>query len=443
LGYVVVHKFLGIYIFMLDSSETLLRAMFDSAVNSALPERTLRQNLPPKPKGQIIIVGAGKAAAAMVRAVEDEWADLGLAGELNGLVITRYGHALETRWIEVVEAAHPVPDSAGVSAAGRIHKLVSNLTQDDLVLCLLSGGGSALLTLPARGIELDEKRSITQGLLKGGATISEINCVRKHLSAVKGGRLAAAASPAKVVTLAISDVPGDDPAVIASGPTVADPTTLADANEVIGKYGIQVSQAVAKHLNRSDSETPKPGSFLLERPGVCIIVRPQDALESAAKVARDAGVAPIILSDSMEGESRAVANVHGAIARQIALRGQPWAAPCVLLSGGETTVTVRGMGAGGPNSEFLLSLMLFLNGAPDIYALACDTDGIDGSGDNAGAIIGPESLSRSLDEGLDPKKYLDNNDAFTFFSAVGGLVLTGPTHTNVNDFRAVLITKKA
>jgi len=426
---------------MLDSPETLLRAMFDSAVNLALPEHTLPQYLPRKPNGRTIIIGAGKAAAAMARAVEAEWVSLGLAGELKGLVITRYGHALETRWIEVVEASHPVPDAAGVSAAARIHTLVSNLTEADLVLCLLSGGGSALLTLPALGIELDEKRLITRDLLECGATISEINCVRKHLSAVKGGRLAAAAWPAEVVTLAISDVPGDDPAVIASGPTVADPTTLEDAKEVIGKYRIKLPPSIRTHLDRADAETPKPGSSLLEKASVRIIVTPQDALESAAKVARDAGVTPIVLSDSMEGESQDVAHVHGAIARQIMQRGQPWPAPCVLLSGGETTVTIRGTGAGGPNSEFLLSLMLSLDGAQGIYALACDTDGIDGSENNAGAIIGPESLGRSLNQGLDPKQYLANNDAFTFFSAIGGLVVTGPTHTNVNDFRAILITK--
>ena len=442
MGYVTLgHKSLGVFILMLGNPEMLLRALFDSAVNLALPERTLGQYLPPKPRGRIIVVGAGKAAAAMARAVEAEWADLGLTGELSGLVITRYGHALETRWIEVVEASHPVPDTAGVSAARRIHRLVSSLTEADLVLCLLSGGGSALLTVPALGVELAEKRSITRDLLKSGATISEINCVRKHLSAVKGGRLAAAASPAEVVTLAISDVPGDDLAVIASGPTVADPSTVADANEVIAKYGIHLSSAVRAHLERPDAETPKPGSSLLERTSARIIVTPQDALESAAQVARGVGVTPIILSDSVEGESQDVAYVHGAIARQISQRGQPWEAPCVLLSGGETTVTIRGTGSGGPNSEFLLSLMLCLNGAPDIYALACDTDGIDGSEDNAGAIIGPESLGRSLDQGLDPKKYLANNDAFSFFSSIGSLIVTGPTHTNVNDFRAILITK--
>ena len=442
MGYVVVaHKIWGVSTLMLDSPETLLRAMFDSAVNLALPEHTLPQYLPRKPNGRTIIIGAGKAAAAMARAVEAEWVSLGLAGELKGLVITRYGHALETRWIEVVEASDGVPDAAGVSAAARIHTLVSNLTEADLVLCLLSGGGSALLTLPALGIELDEKRLITRDLLECGATISEINCVRKHLSAVKGGRLAAAAWPAEVVTLAISDVPGDDPAVIASGPTVADPTTLEDAKEVIGKYRIKLPPSIRTHLDRADAETPKPGSSLLEKASVRIIVTPQDALESAAKVARDAGVTPIVLSDSMEGESQDVAHVHGAIARQIMQRGQPWPAPCVLLSGGETTVTIRGTGAGGPNSEFLLSLMLSLDGAQGIYALACDTDGIDGSENNAGAIIGPESLGRSLNQGLDPKQYLANNDAFTFFSAIGGLVVTGPTHTNVNDFRAILITK--
>ena len=421
--------------------EELLHSMFESAVSRASPENTLRKYLPPRPKGQTIIVGAGKGAAAMAKAVEAEWEDLGVKGELRGVVITRYGHSLETRWIEVVEAAHPVPDAAGVSAAHQILELVSNLSSDDLVLCLLSGGGSALLTLPAQGVELNEKRALTQDLLNCGATISEINCVRKHLSAIKGGRLAVAASPAEVVTLAISDVPGDDPAVIASGPTVADPTTLSDVEEVIEKYSIKPLPSVRAHLKQSESEPPKPGHISLGRASTRIIVTPQEALDSAAAVAQDAGIVPLILSDSMEGESRDVAQVHGAIARQIASHSQPWSPPCVLLSGGETTVTMQGSGAGGPNSEFLLSLMLYLNGAPNIYALACDTDGIDGSEANAGAIIGPESLDQSLTKGLNPAKYLMNNDAFTFFSSIGGLVVTGPTYTNVNDFRAVLIMK--
>lgn len=426
---------------MESNPKELLLSMFESAVGRASPEHTLRQYLPPRPKGRTIIVGAGKGAAAMAQAVEAEWEELGVKGELGGLVITRYGHALETRWIKVVEAAHPVPDTAGVLAAQQIIGLVGNLTPDDLVLCLLSGGGSALLTSPAPGVELNEKRALTQDLLNCGATISEINCVRKHLSAVKGGRLAAAAFPAEVVTLAISDVPGDDPAVIASGPTVADPTMLSDVKEVLEKYEIQPLPSVRAHLARTESETPKPGHKLLERAAMRIIVTPQEALESAAEVAQQSGVMPLILSDSMEGESRDVAQVHGAIARQIARASQPWSPPCVLLSGGETTVSMQGTGVGGPNSEFLLSLMLCLKGAANIYALACDTDGIDGSGTNAGAIIGPESFDRSLTKGLSPAKYLMNNDAYTFFSSIDSLVSTGPTHTNVNDFRAVLIMK--
>lgn len=426
---------------MIGIPETLLREMFDSAVNVASPKLSIRQYLPDRPNGRTIIVGAGKAAAAMAQAVEAEWAEAGKAGELRGLVITRYGHSLETQWVEVVEAAHPVPDAAGVSAAARILELVTDLGSDDLVLCLLSGGGSALLTLPIEGISLDEKKIITRDLLHCGATISEINSVRKHLSAIKGGRLAVAAFPAETVTLAISDVPGDDPAIIASGPTVADPSTLADANNVIEKYGIQLPPAAKIVLTREGSETPKAGDPLLKRSRASLIITPQEALEAAAKVASEAGIAPIILSDSIEGESRDVAKVHAAIARQIADRGQPWAPPCVLLSGGETTVTINGNGSGGPNSEFLLSLMLSLGGASNIYALACDTDGIDGSEENAGAIIGPDTLATSLERDMEPAKFLANNDAYSFFSAVGGLIVTGPTHTNVNDFRAVLITK--
>ena len=426
---------------MIGTPEILLRRMFDSAVTIASPKLSLRHHLPPRPKGRTIIVGAGKAAAAMAQAVEAEWEEVGRAGELDGLVITRYGHSLETRWVEVVEAAHPVPDAAGVSAAARILELVTGLGSDDLVLCLLSGGGSALLSLPIKGISLEEKRAITRDLLKCGATISEINTIRKHLSAIKGGRLAVAAFPAETVTLAISDVPGDDPAIIASGPTVADPSTLADANYVIEKYRIKLPPAAKTALSRESSETPKAGDPMLKRARVRLIVTPQEALEAAAKVASEAGVVPIILSDSMEGESRDVAQVHAAIARQIAKRGQPWPAPCVLLSGGETTVTINGNGSGGPNSEFLLSLMLSLDGASKIYALACDTDGIDGSEENAGAIIGPDTLATSLKKGLDPTKFLANNDAYNYFSAMDGLIITGPTHTNVNDFRAVLIAK--
>ena len=421
-----------------QAPRALLRALFEAALAAADPARCVPPHLPAPPKGRTIVVGAGKAAAKMARAVEDHW-----RGHLEGLVVTRYGHGVPCRHIEVVEASHPVPDAAGQHAAARILQMVQGLSPDDLVLCLISGGGSALLALPASGLTLEDKRAVNRALLKSGANIAEMNCVRKHLSAIKGGRLAAAAAPARVVSLLISDVPGDDPAVIASGPTVADPTSFADALAVLQKYGITEPAAVIARFEAGRDETPKPGDPRLITSLTTIVARPQDSLEAAAAVARQAGWAPLILGDSIEGEARDVALVHAGIARQVARYGQPVRAPAVLLSGGETTVTVRGHGRGGRNAEFLLALAVALNGAAGINAIACDTDGIDGTEDNAGALLGPDSLARAATLGVDGRRLLAENNGYGFFSALDDLVVTGPTRTNVNDFRAILIERTA
>ena len=412
----------------------LLRRLFDAAVARAMPEKCLPPFLPNPPKGRTIVVGAGKAAATMARAVEEHW-----TGELSGLVVTRYGHRAPTKRIEVVEAAHPVPDLAGREAAERILNMVRGLSRDDLVLCLISGGGSALLTLPAEGLTLQDKQAINRALLKSGANIAEMNCVRKHLSAIKGGRLAAACHPAKVVTLTISDVPGDDPAVIASGPTVPDRTTFADAAAILRKYHITEPTAVLAHLRAAHDETPKPNDPRLMNIQTHLVAAPQQSLEAAATFARQAGVTPMILGDSLEGESREVAIVHAGIARQVLRHGQPLPAPCVLLSGGETTVTVRGKGRGGRNAEFLLALTVALDGEHGVYAMAGDTDGVDGTEDNAGALVTPDTLQRAAAVGVDAKSYLADNDGYSFFAKLGDLVKTGPTLTNVNDFRAILV----
>jgi hydroxypyruvate reductase len=414
----------------------LLREMFDAAIARAMPDQCLPPFLPPPPRGRTLVVGAGKAAATMARTVEQHW-----PGELSGLVVTRYGHHAPCKRIEVVEAAHPVPDLAGREAAERILRMVQGLSEDDLVLCLISGGGSALLPLPAPGLTLQDKQAINRALLKSGANIAEMNCVRKHLSAIKGGRLAAACYPARVVTLTISDVPGDDPAVIASGPTVPDRTTFADALAIVDKYAIDEPRAVVAHLRAARDETPKPGDPRLARCETHMVAAPQQSLEAAAEVARSAGVTPVILGDSLEGEARAVALVHAGIARQVVRHGQPAAAPCVLLSGGETTVTVRGRGRGGRNVEFLLALAVALDGVPRVHGLAGDTDGVDGTEDNAGAIVGPDTLARAAAAGVDAKSRLADNDGYTFFSSLGDLVKTGPTLTNVNDFRAILVSE--
>jgi hydroxypyruvate reductase len=415
--------------------EVLLKAMFKAGVNAALPSLCVPAHLPPRPKGRTIIIGAGKASGAMAKALEDTW-----DGPLDGLVVTRYGYRVPTERLEVIEAAHPVPDEAGRDAAKRIFELVQGLTEDDLVLCLISGGGSSLLALPAEGVTLEDKQAMNKALLASGATISEMNTVRKHLSAIKGGRLARAAYPAKVIALMISDVPGDDASIIASGPTVPDPSTNEDALGIIEKYGIDVPDNMRRLLDTAE-ETPKPGDPCFENVENIMIATPQASLEAAAEVARKAGVTPVILGDSIEGESRDVALVHAGIARQCAMRGQPEQPPCVLISGGETTITLKGNGKGGPNTEFLLSLAIALDGMENIYALAGDTDGVDGSEDNAGALIYPDTLARAGKAGINPKAMLANNDPYTFFKGIGDLLETGPTLTNVNDLRAILIEK--
>ncbi|MFQ5784237.1 MAG: glycerate kinase [Alphaproteobacteria bacterium] len=412
----------------------LLRRMFYAAIDAADAARTVSRHLPEPPPGRTVVVGAGKAAAAMARAVEDNW-----RSDLRGLVVTPYGHAVATTHIEVVEAAHPVPDRAGREAARRILDLVSGLGSDELALCLISGGGSALLALPAEGVSLADKQAVNQALLRAGATIAEMNCVRKHLSAIKGGRLAAAAAPARLRALVISDVPGDDPSVIASGPTVADPTTFAEARAVLANYAIAPPAAVARRFEAAADETPKPGDARLANAEFRLVAAPQDALDAAAAEAYAAGFAPVVLGDSLEGEARDVGLVHAGIARQVVRHGQPAPAPCALLSGGETTVTLRGSGRGGRNAEFLLALVIALDGLDGVWALACDSDGIDGSGDNAGAIAAPDTLARARALGLDARARLADNDAYGFFAALGDLVVTGPTLTNVNDFRAILI----
>jgi hydroxypyruvate reductase len=412
----------------------LLLKMFDAAVAAAQPSVCLPPHLPARPRGRLIVIGAGKASAAMARAVEEH-----VDAPLEGLVVTRYGHAVRCERIEIVEAAHPVPDAAGAEAARRIREKVSGLTPDDLVLCLISGGGSALLAAPAPGLTLADKQAISQALLRSGANISEMNCVRRHLSAVKGGRLAAACHPAKVVTLLISDVPGDDPIDIASGPTVPDPTTCEDALAILRRYAIDIPSNVRQLLESGDGETVKPGDPRLASCETRMIATPQMALEAAATTARAAGVPAYILSDRLQGEARDVGTVIGGIALQVAVRGQPFAPPCVLLSGGETSVTVRGAGRGGRNVEFLLSLALTLNGHPRIHAIAADTDGVDGQEETAGALLAPDSIERAWRAGINPRDALESNDGHTLFEALDDRVITGPTLTNVNDFRAVLI----
>jgi len=420
-----------------------LLALFDAALAAADPVRALAGHLPAPVPGRTVVVGAGKASAAMARALEAAW-----PGPLDGIVVTRRGHAARCERIEVIEASHPVPDAAGEEAARRILDLARSLGPDDQLICLVSGGGSALLALPAPGLTLADKQAVTRALLRSGATIGEINTVRKHLSAIKGGRLAAAAAPARTVTLAISDVPGDDPAVIASGPTVPDPTSFADARAVLAKYRIAEPAAILAHLAAAADETPKPGDPAFARTRYQLIASPQHALAAAADAALARNVVPIVLSDRIEGEARDVAAVHAAIAVQLReghfrVGREVVGLPAVLLSGGETTVTVRGPGRGGRNTEFLLAFAAALAGAAGgphgIAALACDTDGIDGTEDNAGAIAFPDSVARAAACGVSAKEALAANDGYRFFAALGELVVTGPTLTNVNDFRAILV----
>ena len=424
-----------------------LRHLYEVAVRNALPIEGLARHLPKPPKGRTLVLGAGKAGGSMAQALEALWPQ---DAPLSGLVVTRYAHipprpeGLPVR-LEVVEAAHPVPDAAGLAAAERILALTQGLTADDLVICLISGGGSSLLTLPAEGIDLAEKQRINKALLESGAAIGEMNCVRKHLSRIKGGRLAAACFPAKVVTLTISDVPGDDPSVIASGPTVPDASTCADALAILNRYQISIPDSVRAALEAGQLETPKPGDARFEGHTVHLIATPQQSLEAAAAAAREAGMAVHVLSDEMEGESREVGKVHAALARAVAKHCQPFAKPCVILSGGETTVTIRprqpgaAKGRGGRAGEFCLGLAQALQGQEKVWALAADTDGIDGIEDNAGARVSPCTLKRAAEQNLRISDHLDRNDAYGYFSAIGDLVITGPTHTNVNDFRAILV----
>jgi hydroxypyruvate reductase len=420
-----------------------LRHLYDVAVARALPARVLAGVLPPPPdpaKGRTLVLGAGKAGGAMAQALEAAWP---ARAPLSGLVITRYGHvppSYQPQRIEVVEAAHPVPDAAGLAAAQRLLGLAQGLTAGDLVICLISGGGSALMALPAPGLTLEDKQAINRALLRSGANIAEMNCVRKHLSAIKGGRLAAVCAPARVVTILISDVPGDDPAIIASGPTVGDASSCADALAICRRYGLTLPPVAMQGLASGAFETVKPDDPRLAGHNWRMLATPQHSLEAAAEAARAAGLAAHVLSDEIEGESRVVGGVHAALARAVARRGEPFAKPCVILSGGETTVTVRSKGGkGGRATEFLLGCALALQGEPGIHALAADTDGIDGSEDNAGAVLTPSSLARARAMGLDAQALLDANDAWSFFSPLGDLVTPGPTFTNVNDFRALLI----
>lgn len=422
---------------MINNPQDLLRDLFDTAVNAANPHAILPQYLPKDTSGRAVVVGAGKAAASMAAALEAHW-----QGPLSGLVVTRYGHGETTEFIEVVEAAHPVPDDAGEAVAKRIMELVSDLTCDDTVICLISGGGSALLSLPALGIKLADKQSINKALLRCGASISEINCVRKHLSAIKGGRLAKACYPAPVHTYAISDVPGDEATVIASGPTVSDPTTSAQALEILSHYQIDVPAPIAAWLASPASETLKDGDPALKNNRFTLIATPQHALAAAAKKAENYQLSALVLGDKIEGESSEIAKMHGAIALQITDTAQPIKPPCIILSGGETTVTLKGDGRGGRNAEFLLSLCNTLQGHQQIYALAADTDGIDGSEDNAGAILTPNLFKQAKAKGLDPAVFLANNDGYGFFKSLDRLIITGPTRTNVNDFRAILVLDK-
>ena len=412
--------------------------MFDAAINAAQPSLCVPRHLPQPPSGRVVVIGAGKASAAMARAVEDHW-----RGELSGVVVTRYGYTVPCQRIEIIEAAHPVPDAASLAASERLLKAVQDLRPEDLVLCLISGGGSALMVRPLPGLTLEDKQAVNRALLKSGATIREMNCVRRHLSAVKGGRLGAACYPAKLITLSISDVPGDNPVDIASGPTVADPTTCADALAILRRHAIEVSPNVLEILESGRGETLKPGNPRLAGAETRIIATPQMALEAAAEVANRAGVAAMILGDSIEGEAREVGNVMAGIARQVGAHGQPCAAPCVLLSGGETSVTVRGGGRGGRNVEFLLALAIALDRQAGVYAIAGDTDGVDGTEEIAGAYLAPDSVPRALAQGINARNSLANNDGHSFFEAIGDAVVTGPTLTNVNDFRAILITEAA
>ncbi|MBL4941941.1 MAG: glycerate kinase [Colwellia sp.] len=419
---------------MLNNPKDFLIDLFNTAVLAAHPSAVLAQHLPKNTNRKAIVIGAGKAAASMAAALEQHW-----QGELSGLVVTRYGHGAKCQHIEVVEAAHPVPDATGQEVAQRILNLVSDLNKDDLVICLISGGGSSLLSLPAQGLSLKDKQLINKALLKSGAAIDEINCVRKHLSAIKGGRLAQACYPATLHTFAISDVPGDDASTIASGPTVADSTTSAQALAILKKYQIKINENVVRWLNDPAAETLKPQDKVFENTTFTLIATPQVSLDAATIKAKAAGLNTLILGDQIEGESRIVAKEHGKIALDIASGNHIIKAPCLILSGGETTVTVKGNGRGGRNAEFLLSLAITTKQHQHFYAIAADTDGIDGSEDNAGCLLTPQTYQVAQQKNLNLIAYLNNNDGYGFFEETNNLLITGPTRTNVNDFRAILV----
>lgn len=418
----------------IDNPQAFLRQLFDVAVAAADPAKCIPPHLPDPPTGKTVVLGAGKASAAMAKAVEDNW-----QGELSGLVVTRYGFAVPCSRIEIVEASHPVPDAAGEEAAGRIIDLARGLEKDDLCIALISGGASSLLSYPADGLSLEDKQIVNRALLRSGADISEMNCVRKHLSAIKGGRLAEIIAPARLVTLLISDVVGDQPGVIGSGPTVPDETTFSDARAIVEKYKIELPKAVARHLDEARSETPKADQLMFENAETILAGLPKTSLRAAVKAAEAAGLTVIDLGDELEGETRDVATEQAQLALEVKKGTSRYRTPAILLSGGETTVTLNGNGRGGPNGEYVLAMAIALKGAKGIYVLSCDTDGIDGSENNAGAEISSDVLSRADMANLDAKSFLDNNDSYGFFETVGGLVITGPTCTNVNDFRAVLV----
>ncbi|SON54070.1 putative hydroxypyruvate reductase [Hartmannibacter diazotrophicus] len=422
----------------IDNPREFLKDLFKAAVDAADPDQIIARYLPERPKGRTIVVGAGKASAAMAQSFEKAWKAAG-NGPLEGIVVTRYGYGHACEEIEIVEAAHPVPDAAGAAAAGRIMDLVSNLTPDDLVVALISGGGSSLLTMPPESLGGEAKREVNRVLLHSGASIHEMNCVRKHLSLIKGGRLAKAAHPAKVATLVISDIPGDDPALVASGPTIPDPATRKDALSIVERYGMALPQAAMDWLTSDAASAPHPNDPEFAGNSVAVIAAAQMSLEAAAAKARAAGLETHILSDSIEGEARDVGSMHAGIVRQMAQHGEPFARPCLLLSGGETTVTVRQKGRGGRNSEFLLSFAIGIAGVEGVTALAGDTDGIDGSEDNAGALCDGGTAEAIFQAGANPKELLARNDAWGAFDSVGSLLVTGPTRTNVNDFRAILV----
>ena len=421
---------------MSEPAARLMREMFEAAIASAQPQLCVPPHLPrpEEVKGRLLVIGAGKASAAMARAVEQHW-----PGALTGLVVTRYGYRVPCERIEIVEAAHPVPDAAGLEAAQRMLALVQGLSADDVVLCLISGGGSSLLPLPLPGLSLEDKQLVNRALLASGATIGEMNTVRRHLSAIKGGRLSAACHPARVINLLLSDVPGDRPLDIASGPTVADPSTVQDARDILARYRIELPAQMLEVLNGPLAESLKPGDPRLPRIDTRMVAAPQQALQAAAEIAQRQGYMPYILGDAIEGEARDVGKVLAGVALQVAERQQPFVPPCALLSGGETTVTLRGQGRGGRNVECLLSLAVATQGHPRIHALMGDTDGVDGVEEIAGALMGPHTLSRAFESGLNPSRSLTANDGHGFFQTLGDSVITGPTLTNVNDFRVILI----